>query len=1205
MKFTSFLPISLFFVPCMSFGATSSSFQNAAQLLSAARRGDIQTVQNLINAGADVNYVDSTGLSLVCTAVMNNDKRAIQVLQMYGADASNCDRQIKSYRQKNKKAARGEEYNFFSGLSSSHMLALSVLGGAAVVGGVVLLTDLLDDDDDRTISSSGGSHGSGNNGGGNNNTTTTKLFSVNLPYGPACSGTTCPTDFTIWENDNQDFDYMSDNGFNYLMVSRAYDPFVRGYYGMTTIRVNTDKSPFDLSQLPYASDPVGGGKPINVAMITGSGVNTSGSAVDGLIPWIDYNQISTVQSICNASGDDSTACQNALAAATHVSHKYFNYSGATVAETENDAFDLSGAGSAFNSASNSDTKLAKIIAGWEYGGRDSGDYYGFVPDGQLLVYRTGAGTSWANTSSMNIDGTYSINGDELLPNDTFVLPNGTELTVGSVNETAFVATDLEDNVYKGFLVGDTLFIDSNSDNVINQMYVLDGDHTITLTKETVTADYKNYYAIDNALRLMDSGAHATNVVANLSLPTSSYELDYVTVGGAKALNEAASTTALKKTVFKGLIDNYYNLDTSDDTTVNKPSEDAESAYLYLGNYQQQIWVNPAGRNKFGMGTGESVEAKFATFENFAPVVYSDLQNLFMTVVAVSPTSGTDGDTITSYTHAGAGKLGLSYWNDVNDSSITYASRICGLTGTGNGGAMNPWCFAAPGTTDLEATAAMAGSVALVKSAFSYITPKQIFLLLALTADGPYLGTNPDTGKAWASSDALVAYLKTMYNLPGDLNSNNDAYLETFKQTFGYGMINLERATRPNTNVYFYNSDKQTIVSSSGNAYWRGATTRGSNVLSLTGRGTITTSFYDVLQSSDGTISLPRVWTGTFATDTTSRHGLYMGDVLGDFDIGSDKIRTQKIGNMEFDIAISPRAYNDNLNGLDNLRIAFVSEDVDIDAQYQHYLTDGESRFDGRANGLLALAANTVSSKANYKVGNFGFGARAFSGMITDESLLETDPVVSSQFEPGRLGGVNGGAFDGRYAKDNFSFDLSVGAMHETNTVLGMYSDGLLFMSDGNTQYVDMVATYKPSDNVKLFARGTFANTTVGEFGGLITDVSDIKSNAFALGIDIGNFGFTAAMPLAVVDGHMGYSYSDLSVVENGDSYDIAVNNLHTEHMDLSAKNREIRFVTSYKKSLGDMTDSGVEYMYRLNPNNTNIFGNESILMFKIRHRIGI
>ena len=1128
MKFIRFLGILCMLIPGVACAAGSAEFQNASKLLSAARRGDIQTVQVLVNSGVDVNYVDATGLSLVCTAVMNNDKQAIQILQMYGADASKCDRQIKQYKQKTRVAKSGNDYGFFSGLSSSHVLALSAVGVAAVIGGIVLLTKVLDDKGGGSGSGSNGNrpnnNNSGDNGGGSSNTVA--LFTQNLPYGPACSEDGCPNDFSFWETTKKsDFDYLSANGsFNYLMVARAYNAFVRGYEGMGTIRNPNTLVPFDLSSLlsPFPSLP-GGDKPINVAIITKTGVNaTAGTSLaDDLIEWIPYDQISLVQTAC-ANDVNSAGCQAAWVAALEFSHKYHNLSGTTVsAATEVAAaeFDLSGSGSVFGSATDSDNKLAKIIAGWEAGGRANADFTGFVPNGQLTVYKIGSG-------------------------------------------------------------------------------------------EIGVSDYKNYAAIKDALQLQSSAEHVVNVVANLSLPGASNSLSYATVNDSKILYDAASTDALKQSVFLNTIDTYYNLNTNDDATVNKPSQDADSAFVYLKNYQKQILVNPAGRYLFGLGEGKSLTPLVATFENFAPVIYNDsnngLQNLFASVVAVKPGDGTADDTIDGYSASGAGKLGLSAWADENDNTITYSSRMCGLAGTGNNGAMNPWCFAAPGNTDLEATAAMAGSIALVKSAFNYMTPKQVFLLLALTADGPFLSK-----EVWSETDeSLEAYLRNMYTLPSHLDSSDAQYLESFKTAFGYGMINLERATKPGTNVYFYSSDKNTIVSASGNAYWgKGKTTtssaRASTVLSLTNRKSIKTAFYDVLESGDGSLSLPRVWNTTLASGDDYRHGLYMGDVLAEFAVDSTNKHSNQIGNMTFDMALSPRAYNDNLSGLDDLHVAFQNENYDIDAQYQRFLVDGQSRFDGRANSVLALTSNALSMGAKYKVGNFAFGGRAFSGTITDENLLEKDPVVSSQFEPARLGFANGMEAIAGYTKDKFSFNMTFGNMHESNTVLGMYSDGLLNINGGDTRYVDLSGEYSPFENVKLLARATFANTHVNDFGGVINNVSDIKSNAFAIGTDIGGFEFTASMPLAVVDGKMGYDYADLNVVEDNGSYSIAVNNPHVEYVDLSARNRELRFSTSYKKLLGEWTDAGLGMIYRVHPNNTDEFGNESIFMFKLHHRLGI
>ena len=145
MKYIRLLLFALFLIPAGGAVAATAipnnEFMIAAQLLAAAKNADIQQVQNLINAGANVNYVDSTGLSLVCTALMNNDVRAAQILQMYGADASQCDRQIKQYESRTQPTESG---GLFSGLSSAQTISLAAAGAAVVVGGLFLLTDWLD-----------------------------------------------------------------------------------------------------------------------------------------------------------------------------------------------------------------------------------------------------------------------------------------------------------------------------------------------------------------------------------------------------------------------------------------------------------------------------------------------------------------------------------------------------------------------------------------------------------------------------------------------------------------------------------------------------------------------------------------------------------------------------------------------------------------------------------------------------------------------------------------------------------------------------------------------------------------------------------------------------------------------------------------------------------------------------------------------------
>ena len=1269
MKFMRFLGILWFLIPCVSAGAFADDFQSASKLLVAARRGDIQTVQVLINSGVDINYVDSTGLSLVCTAVMNNDTRAIQVLQMYGADASVCDRQIKQYQQRQKRAKQGEETGFFSGLSSSHVLLLSAIGVAAVIAGVVLLTDVFDDDNGNHNSSGSGSGGHGGGGGGGSSTATQ---SFTVPYGPAYIDPLTGkvnTNFDVSENlqlwdltnattplsrQQTDFQYFRDNADmsvgtiddkvagglldNYLLVMGGYYSFANGYMGQNTFR--------DESNVPVQAAITGmQGRPVRVSLITGNGVNPVGSA---------------------ASADGITyALGVGLDSATPHVDKYLNNTATPVVNssgiiggyvlTENAGFDLSGSGSAFNPfASLDDSALAKIVAGWE-GDRsaDDGDLYGFVPNGQLAIYRTGNGRVWMDVSSgtsvgsfTDVDGSGALSENDVIVinSKTYTIENATDSSVTNptitINGNTFkVAPNLKLFLAKctsstgcsdiAIYIGTdgNWYVNSSGENNIDAVYS-ESDGVISVQRELVNSGYSNFTAMSVAAsRLYSvlgdvSSASTTDVIANTNVIPVSRTNSYGTVNTFQkatvyGLNGVAPNSN-EMIFYSNLITSYYGYYLSDTLGTG---QGAVANNLFLGySSNLPMLIMPAGDYTLSDSTGTYLNTLDATFENYAPMLYSGLKHNFMTVVGVLHEHGTaEATTIAGYgngTGSEYGKLQLSLWQD-SDTNTTYSSRMCGIAGVGDASSgIDPWCFAASGPTAEMATASAAGAVASVKSAFPYMTNDQVFTLLALTADGPYLAA--DTNGTLFSTDTLATYLKGMYQLPleYDVSSmSNSEYLDVFKSVFGYGLINLRRAIMPGGAVYYYDGTSDSIVSADGtaNKFWAKSSSsssgssnpRSSSVLSLTNNGGVRVAFYDVLESADGTMSLPRVWNMNLVDGVDSKHGLYMGDVLAEFSVDSSNKKSNNVGNFTFDMAMSPRAYNDNMNGLDNLRVASTNEKYDVDADYQRFLTDGLSRFDGRANGVLALVSDSIATGAKYKFGDFSFGARAFSGSITDENLLEHDPAISSEIEPARLGLASGFAGTAGYNTDGFAFNVAVGNLHETNTVLGMYSDGVLTMRGGDTQYIDVVTEYKPWDKVNLFARATFANTRVDEIGGIISNVSDIKSNAFAIGANIGGFDFTAAMPLATVDGKMGYSYAEFTVVENDGEYSVAMNNPHIEYIDLAKQKREMRFSSSYKQPVGEFTDAGIGFIYRVNPNNTDAFGNESIFMFKMHHRLGI
>ena len=1017
MRFMRIFLFALFFMP-MIVHAAPHDFVVAAQLLSAAKNGDIQQVQVLINEGANVNYTDSTGLSIVCTALMNNDLRAAQILQMYGADASICDRQIKQFNSRNKPSGGG---GLFGGLSSAQSITLAAAGAAVIVGGLFLLTDWLDPGNDNNNSySGGGGHGSGNNGGSSSSTGTAAFT---LPYGPATLATdydyTDALDFYSSSSDPESIYYlnydMMTNMYNqnYLLMMHGYSPLARGYLGMQTLRNSSTYAPLNISGNNLGLDSVMGGMPISVALVTANGIDVTANSGNSSLK----NKF-MLWTTLNNGGTATNGASNEM-----LSSKYYNniINRGSDNETLTDdsveeddtlvaTFDLSGHGTAIENtdATADDNLIAKVVAGSDTG-FTTADYVGFMPNGQLMVFRTGDGVD-------------------------------------------------------------------NHDDVI--------DYYNYKALSLAAVLYKS--AIQNPLAFSSLGRSTPTVFANASVIEPLHSKAVETIDYIQGFSNS-SIDNLQEAIFSTLIDKYYDLNTTDGTagTDALPSSDAVTFLSGLGSSYSPITVFSTGATEinsteYALRGGETYKA---TFENAIPIIYNNTEHLFMSVVAVAlGGSGTNGQSsVSGYTPSET--YYITQWQNTNgtpgDTSddTYYRARVCGVAGTGTS-SLDPWCFAAAGVTDELAVASAAGAMGVLQSAFSYMKPKQLYTLMALTADGAYLRTS-DNGTIYTDS-TLASYLQTMYTLPTDYQTrvdNGEDYLTVFKEVFGYGMINLERATTPGKSVYFYagTADNPDIVSkTSGNAYWRAASNtafRLSSALPMRA-ATVSASAYDVLESIDGSMSLPRIWETSFSIGNSGRHGLYMGDTLGELKTRHDDGVEIKIGELNFRLARSARAYNDNMNGLDELRLSFDTGAWHLTTDYQHYLTDGASRFSGLANPVLGLVSNAVTTGVGYSVGNWTFGARAFAGTITDDSLLENDPTLSAQFTPATLGLVNGAQSSLAWNNDKFGVTTSFGFVHETNTLLGAKTDGLFNLGAGNTNYIDAELRYAPFENVLLKMRGT-------------------------------------------------------------------------------------------------------------------------------------
>ena len=107
-------------------------------------------------------------------------------------------------------------------------------------------------------------------------------------------------------------------------------------------------------------------------------------------------------------------------------------------------------------------------------------------------------------------------------------------------------------------------------------------------------------------------------------------------------------------------------------------------------------------------------------------------------------------------------------------------------------------------------------------------------------------------------------------------------------------------------------------------------------------------------------------------------------------------------------------------------------------------------------------------------------------------------------------------------------------------------------------------------------------------------------------MDAGNFSFIVSAPLAISSGAVMYPYANYEVVEkDDDKYDLNITDAHIANINLRPEAREVRFTGTYRHNFGEFTDGAFGFIYRVNPNNTSEFGNESIFMMKLTHRVGI
>jgi hypothetical protein len=324
--------------------------------------------------------------------------------------------------------------------------------------------------------------------------------------------------------------------------------------------------------------------------------------------------------------------------------------------------------------------------------------------------------------------------------------------------------------------------------------------------------------------------------------------------------------------------------------------------------------------------------------------------------------------------------------------------------------------------------------------------------------------------------------------------------------------------------------------------------------------------FDFVESADGAESMPRVYDVSFSFGS-ARRGLNLADLLPELAIGGEEVAAKN------DLQLTDGG------GIRSLKVGAGNLSFD----YRERQVGGTFAGGSPIWGLAGAAAS-----GRFSAGGLQFAI--YSGSMTDEALLETDPALSGSFAPAKLGGVYG--FDSSLGIGALRF--GGGYMREENTTLGAYSGGLFDFGGGRTAYAN--AELK----LGMFAmKYTRARTETDPRFGFISGMSALDSDAYSLSADCGKWSFNVARPLAIIRGSLSYAQTDYEIAEKegGLGYDLAANP-YARTLNLAPDVRETRIAVAYRPEISERMQMALGFVERINPDNAP--GHEEILMMKLR-----
>lgn len=513
-----------------------------------------------------------------------------------------------------------------------------------------------------------------------------------------------------------------------------------------------------------------------------------------------------------------------------------------------------------------------------------------------------------------------------------------------------------------------------------------------------------------------------------------------------------------------------------------------------------VIVKAAGNEEYSQsGSGGALPMQYNTFDGY-----------FINVVALNK----EGTALATTANSGWG------------------SNACGVT--------KAYCLAAPGTGILTtgtagfysvsngtslASPIVAGSVAVVQSAFPWLTAPEVTNILFVTAT--------DLGAAGVDD------------------------------TYGQGLIDLAAATAPGAELLAVDGAMLPVNIASSKVVSSGVMAQASLPSFV-----ITDELNRTFEISGNSLEV----IDNKKTELQNREKSF----------GKDKVAVQKTlkSGLKTSFIMSDDTSNENLEKFEFMQLGSTFNNLDVSFSFtSNPGTDFET-----IKKSASFIQEDVVSHPYLNLSDQGFSANT-SYNIYDNLKLETLVFFGDvENENDNLGKSTAASVKLKYYMDNSEINFETGLLNEESTLLGSKFEGAFALSDNNyTYFTGLSGKTKLTDKLGLFANAYVGVTKAKSVSNsLISDIDNIVSHSASMGLEYNisktkTAGFVLAQPLKVSNGGINYNLATSRSADG--SY-----NVSSINQDLSTEATEFNIQGFYKHKLNSNANLNLGAIHRINAN---------------------